>query len=625
MTYTFTVFTPTYNRAHTLSRVYDSLAAQTFRDFEWLVVDDGSTDGTEALVTAWTQTAAFPIHYIKQSNQGKHIAHNVAVRAARGALFLTLDSDDACVATALERLDWHWNAIPDAERGGFSAITVLVQDQHGQLVGDRFPRDIIDGNLAEMVYRYNVRGEKWGFQRTDVLRQYLFTEIRGRGLIPEGVVWQKIGLQYRMRFVNEVLRIYFVEGPSLSRGNRPENDAFGRRMYYLQSLNDHIKYLPVAPRQLFLEAVQFARASLLLGIPLREQTRGLLPRQARALWALAVPAALILWTRDRLAMRPVSATNRNPFAAVPKHTPSYIFTVLTPTFNRAHTLPAVYESLCAQTLGDFEWLIVDDGSTDDTATLVRRWMAEGRITIRYYWQENGGKHVAFNHGIRVARGELLLTLDSDDTVLHDALARLKAHWLAIPHRERFSGVTGLSVDPKGRVIGSTLDQPVLDASPLDLMAQNNYEGDKWGFQRTDLLRVCPYPEIPGEPFIPEGFVWNRIADQFLIRFVNEPLRVVEYRTDGLSAGLLSLRVRSATGVMLYYSDLAAMARSRMNRALAWVNLARFACHAGKSAWAALGAANAGMLVPVYALAGTLLCWRDRRVLARDSGHIPPAR
>jgi glycosyltransferase involved in cell wall biosynthesis len=298
--YTFTVFTPTFNRAHTLHRVYESLVAQTFRDFEWLVVDDGSTDGTDALVTGWRRTADFAITYIRQPNQGKHIAHNVAVHEARGALFLTLDSDDACVPEAMERLDFHWKAIPESQRDGFSAVTVLVKDQHGKVVGDRFPFDMFDGNLAELVYRYKVRGEKWGFQRTDILRQHLFSAESGRGCIPEGIVWQQIGRSYRMRFVNEVLRTYYVEARSLSHGRTVREDAYGRRLYYIRTLNDHIDYLRIAPAKLYLEAVQFARSCFHLGIPALDQMGELHAWRARLLWAMALPIGWLLWLRDRI-------------------------------------------------------------------------------------------------------------------------------------------------------------------------------------------------------------------------------------------------------------------------------------------------------------------------------------
>src|SRR5438874_2378327 len=96
-TYTFTVLTPTYNRANTLPRVYDSLRAQSFRDFEWLVLDDGSSDGTKSLIEDWQATSDFPIRYIYQENQGKPAAFNRGVQEASGELLLTLDSDDACV------------------------------------------------------------------------------------------------------------------------------------------------------------------------------------------------------------------------------------------------------------------------------------------------------------------------------------------------------------------------------------------------------------------------------------------------------------------------------------------------------------------------------------------------
>src|SRR5580658_2083591 len=95
--YAFTVFTATYNRAHTIKRVFDSLCAQTLRDFEWLVIDDGSTDNTSELIANWAKIAHFPIRYFRQDHSGKHIAHNLAAREARGQFFLVFDSDDACI------------------------------------------------------------------------------------------------------------------------------------------------------------------------------------------------------------------------------------------------------------------------------------------------------------------------------------------------------------------------------------------------------------------------------------------------------------------------------------------------------------------------------------------------
>jgi glycosyltransferase involved in cell wall biosynthesis len=196
--YVFTVFTPTQNRARTLPRVYESLSAQTFRDFEWLVVDDGSTDETQSLVEQWREEAALSIRYVYQEHQGKHVAFNRAARESRGELFLNLDSDDRCVPHALERLKHHWDSIPDDRRAAFSSVTVHCMDPQGKLIGDMFPRDVTDSDPLEIRYRFHVRGEKWGFQRTDVMRQYPFPEMPAGSYVAEDIVWSRIGCTARI-------------------------------------------------------------------------------------------------------------------------------------------------------------------------------------------------------------------------------------------------------------------------------------------------------------------------------------------------------------------------------------------------------------------------------------------
>ncbi|MGC1445756.1 MAG: glycosyltransferase family A protein, partial [Xanthobacteraceae bacterium] len=150
----FTIFTPTYNRAHTLHRCFDSLSAQTLRDFEWIVVDDGSTDGTEELVGKWLKTANFPMRYLRQNHLGKHFAFNKAVVEARGYFTSCLDSDDALTPDALETLAAVWSAVPENERAGFCGVDGLCCDQHGQIVGERYPKDPLDASLREMKYVY---------------------------------------------------------------------------------------------------------------------------------------------------------------------------------------------------------------------------------------------------------------------------------------------------------------------------------------------------------------------------------------------------------------------------------------------------------------------------------------
>ena len=223
--FAFTVFTPTYNRAHTLPRVWNSLRQQTFRDFEWLIVDDGSADNTRELVSSWSAVADFPIRYFWQRNAHKKVASNLGVREARGQLVLTLDSDDECVPNALERLWWHWLNIPEAERRNFFSVTGLCADPSGKVVGSRFPcSEWLDSDAIEVFHRWHAYGEKWGFQRTDIMRAFPFPE-DVEGYVPEGVAWSRISLRYKTRFVNEVFRIYHPSPDGITGKREPEARA----------------------------------------------------------------------------------------------------------------------------------------------------------------------------------------------------------------------------------------------------------------------------------------------------------------------------------------------------------------------------------------------------------------
>ena len=299
----FTVFTPTYNRAHTLHRVHDSLARQTYRDFEWLIVDDGSTDGTDAVVRDWIPKAAFAIRYIWQPNRGKHVAFNRGVRDARGELFLPLDSDDGCVPEALERLLFHWQRIPARRRPQFSAVTALCMDERGQRIGKRFPADVVDSDSLEMRYRFGITCEKWGFHRTDVLRQYPFPEGIVARWLPEGVIWSRIARTYKTRFVNEMLRIYHTDQPSLMRTATPATDAPATSFAQLTILNDELDFFLYQPLEFWRVAARYVRLSRHLDVPLREQVRKIRSPLGRLLWIAGIVPGLLLYMRDRRSAR----------------------------------------------------------------------------------------------------------------------------------------------------------------------------------------------------------------------------------------------------------------------------------------------------------------------------------
>jgi glycosyltransferase involved in cell wall biosynthesis len=300
----FTVFTPTYNRAHTVHRVYDSLCAQTLRDFEWLVVDDGSTDSTAELIANWAKSADFPIRYFKQEHSGKHIAHNLAVREARGQFFLPLDSDDACPPHALERMAYHWNTIPNDDRTLYSGVDGLCSDQNGKIVGDRFPADPFDTTLRERRYIYRIRGEKWGSTLTDVVRRYPFPNVAQGQYLPEGIVWLDIGKTYKNRCVNEVFRTYYIDdtepGVTVEIKRQLAAHAEGNWYYYLWLLNNDLYYFFHSPLPFIKAAVMIPVTAWITKRGLGRIMRSLQTVPAKTLVVVSLPVSLLIFTLDGL-------------------------------------------------------------------------------------------------------------------------------------------------------------------------------------------------------------------------------------------------------------------------------------------------------------------------------------
>ena len=295
--YAFTVFTGTRNRAHTLDRPFQSLQSQTFRDFEWVIVDNGSTDGTAELVERFRAEADFPIRYQWQEDAGKHASLNRAVGMARGELFVILDSDDGCIPTALERLRYRWGTIPAEQRQRFAGATGLCLDEQGRLVGTQFPSDPIDSDSREMWYRHKVKGEKWGFHRTEVLREHPFPETPGyRGLIPPALVWSEIARSYRTRYFNEALHIYWQDqAVSLSRPASRIADAYGAMMESESILNNDMEFFVDAPKDFTMLSIKFARSAFHLGRGIRDQWTAMADRRARALWVATLPAGWLAY------------------------------------------------------------------------------------------------------------------------------------------------------------------------------------------------------------------------------------------------------------------------------------------------------------------------------------------
>ena len=299
-TYRFTVFTPTRNRAHTLHRVHDSLRAQTFRDFEWLIVDNASTDGTSELVGGWQATSEFPIRYIVQENAGVHGSWKRAVAEAQGELLLFARSADGMVANALERFDALWRSIPEEERPNYSGVTVNCVDEYGHLIGTEFPEPVMDSDSTEIRFRYKVKGEKWGFQRVDVMRAHPLPEIPGYlGYIPEAIIWREIGRSYRTRFVNERLRIYWQDQTTSNAAAPIQTRAPGGLLEAQSLLNHEMRWFWADPLAFFRKGAKYARCAFHVGWSPIRQVRELGSLAARAVWLLSAAFGWFLYLRDR--------------------------------------------------------------------------------------------------------------------------------------------------------------------------------------------------------------------------------------------------------------------------------------------------------------------------------------
>jgi hypothetical protein len=299
---TFTVFTATYNRAHTLHRVYESLKEQTYQQFEWLIVDDGSTDATRTLVQNWQQEASFPIRYFYQENQGKHVAINRAVQEARGQYLVIIDSDDACFPWMLERFAYHWNTLSAQEHSFIHAIRGLAVNQNGKIVGTLFPYDNLFATHFELRYRFSVHGEKCASHRLDVLQKYPFPEIEEVKFLPESIILCKIARHFKIKCVNETLRIYYNEEDRSDRLCNlfdPSHHAFGRSLSILSLLNEGIHWFPCAPQDFCVKAANYSRLSLHSKVAIPVQFAKITNIFAFILVITLLPVGIFLYLRDK--------------------------------------------------------------------------------------------------------------------------------------------------------------------------------------------------------------------------------------------------------------------------------------------------------------------------------------
>ena len=231
-------------------------------------------------------------------------------------------------------------------------------------------------------------------------------------------------------------------------------------------------------------------------------------------------------------------------------------TVFTPTFNRGYILHQCYESLKNQTNKDFEWIIIDDGSTDNTEEIVKKWLIEKNdFNIKYLKTKNGGKHRAINKALDLSNGYLFFIVDSDDYLTESAIEKvIKAEETINSNKEKFAGIAMSKGYSNNKIVRTTFKGKYIDATSLE-RKKYNINGDKAEIFYTDILRKNKFPEFEGENFVTEALVWNRIAKQgYKIRWFQDIIYICQYREDGLTKQGINIYKNSPNGLALYIKE-----------------------------------------------------------------------
>lgn len=229
-------------------------------------------------------------------------------------------------------------------------------------------------------------------------------------------------------------------------------------------------------------------------------------------------------------------------------------TVFTPTYNRGYIIENLYHSLQRQRYHNFEWLVVDDGSTDDTESLFSAWKEAGNpFAIRYVKQENSGKCQAINHGLQLARGELFFTVDSDDYLTDEALEKIISWEKDLPKDQKFCALSGNLGTAPDVTPNSPLPAPFFDGTAIDRYSL--VDGERALIFYTDIHRAYLYPKFQGENFLTEAIAWNRMAhDGYKIRYYNDIIWIYEYKEDGLTKAGETLFYRNPRGYGLFFRE-----------------------------------------------------------------------
>ena len=258
-----------------------------------------------------------------------------------------------------------------------------------------------------------------------------------------------------------------------------------------------------------------------------------------------------------------------------------MISVFTPTYNRKDLVLRLYHSLLLQSNPNFEWVIVDDGSTDDTESLVQGFKKEGKLTISYHKQVNSGKHFAINKGVQMAQFPYFFIVDSDDMLPQESIQTVLEIIKETENLQDVGGVSGTCITPDFQKVGGNSFEPIFTNS-IAIRNTYNVKGDLAEVFKTDVLKEFPFPEIVNEKFCPEVLVWNRIAQKYKLYYTDKPIYIAEYQPDGLTAKIVKIRMNAPIATMLTYSELANAAIPVTQKVRATINFWRFAFNSKES-------------------------------------------
>lgn len=284
-----------------------------------------------------------------------------------------------------------------------------------------------------------------------------------------------------------------------------------------------------------------------------------------------------------------------------------LLTVFTPVYNRGYIIGQLYASLCEQTCRNFEWIVVDDGSSDNIDELMDGFIKEGKIKIRYFKQKNQGKHVAINTGVSHADSPLFFIVDSDDSLTPDAVEWIAENSVPLLDNPAYAGLSGIRITPDGRKIGGGPDFGRIDVYAPQIRDKFKITGDLAEIYKTDVLRQYPFPVFDNEKFCPEALVWNRIARKFKMRLIHKGIYVCEYLPDGLTARITRLRRESPRASMTYYAEHFRNNISLKSRIKAAINFWRFSLNPYRREYRMLNPISILCYLP-----GKFMAWNDSR-------------